>query len=223
MSRNDDNKPIENVLLHANPNPERVDCPTREELIGLALRVREASDPLWNHVSGCSPCFADVLDLQRKHDVQPEEEAPRRSWIWLAAAAALLVVAGGAWHFSTSGSQNAPVIVARTVPSTVLDLRPFAVSRSEETARSVSNLSLARNVQKVVLVLPVASAEGEYVLRILDADLTPRLSTGAVAALVDGVTSLSKELDLTALPAGRYTLAIKREPEDWRLFPVEVR
>lgn len=222
MSRNDDNKRIENVLLHANPNPERVDCPTREELIALALRVREASDPLWNHVSGCSPCFADVLDLQRKHDVQPEEEAPRRSWIWLAAAAALLVVAGDAWHFSTSDSQNAPVIVARTVPSTVLDLRPFAVSRSEEVAKPVSSLSLERKVQNVVLVLPVASPEGAYSLRLLDADLSPRLSSGAVAALVNGDTRLSTALDLTALPVGRYTLAIKHEPEDWRLFPVEL-
>jgi hypothetical protein len=223
MSRNEDNKPIENVLLHANPNPERVDCPTREELIGLALRVREASDPLWNHVSGCSPCFADVLDLQRKHDVQPEEEAPRRSWIWLAAAAALLVVAGGAWYSSTSGSQNSPVIVARTVPSTVLDLRPFAVSRSEEVAKPLGSLSLERKVQNVVLVLPVASAEGAYSLRLLDADLNPRLSTSAVAAMVNGDTSITKELDLAAFPEGRYTLAIKRDPEDWRLFPVELR
>jgi hypothetical protein len=223
MSRNDDNKPIENVLLHANPNPERVDCPTREELIGLALRVREASDPLWNHVSGCSPCFADVLDLQRKHDVRPEEEAPRPSWIWLAAAAALVAVAGGAWYFSTSGSQNSPVIVARAVPSTVLDLRPFAVSRSEETAKPGGILSLERKLQNVVLVLPVASAEGVYLLKFLDADLKPRLSSSAGAALTNGDTSIMKELDLTALPAGRYTLAIKREPEDWRLFPVEVR
>jgi hypothetical protein len=223
MSRNEDNQPIENVLLHANPNPERVDCPTREELIALALRVREASDPLWNHVSGCSPCFADVLDLQRKHDVHPEEEAPRQSWFWLAAAAALLVVAGGAWYFSISGSQNAPVILARTVPSTVLDLRPFAVSRSEEVAKPIGSLSLERKVQNVVLVLPVASTEGEYSLRLLDANLTPRLSASAVATLMNSETSIVKELDLTALPLGRYTLAIRREPEDWRLFPVEVR
>ena len=223
MSRNEDNQPIENVLLHANPNPERVDCPTREELIALALRVREASDPLWNHVSGCSPCFADVLDLQRKHDVQPEEEAPRRSWIWLAAAAALFIIAGVAWYFSSSRSQNTAVIVARTVPSTVLDLRPFAVSRSEEVAKPVASLSLERKVQNVVLVLPIASAEGEYSLRLLDADLSPQLSTSAAAAVVKGDTSITKELDLTELPAGRYTLAIKREPEDWRLFPVEVR
>lgn len=222
MSRNDDNKPIENVLLHANPNPERVDCPTREELIALALRVREASDPFWNHVSGCSPCFADVLDLQQKHAVQPEE-TPRPLWTWMAAAAALLIFAGGAWYLSSSGSQNSPVIMARTVPSTVLDLRPFAVARNDEVAKPLGSLSLERKVQNVVLVLPVASAEGVYSVKLLDADLKPRLSSSATAALVNGDTSITKELDLAAIPAGRYTLAIKREPEDWRLFPVEIR
>jgi hypothetical protein len=222
MSRNEDNKPIENVLLHANPNPERKGCPSREELIGLALRVREASDPLWIHVSECSPCFADVMDLQRKHDVRPEE-TPRPAWTWVAAAAGLLVIAGGAWYFSSSGAQKAPVIMARTMPSTVLDLRPFAVSRSDEVGKSVGSLSLERKVQNVVLVLPVASAEGLYLLKLLDVDLRPMLSSSAMAALVNGDTSITKEWDLATLPAGRYTLAIKREPEDWRLFPIEIR
>lgn len=222
MSRNDDDKPIENILQHANPNPERAGCPTRQELIGLALRVREASDPLWIHVSECSPCYADVRGLQRKHDVRPEMTL-RPIWIWLAAAAALFIVAGGAWYFVSAGSPNPPVIVAKTVPSTVLDLRPYAVFRSEEAAKPVGSLSLGQKVQNVVLMLPVASAEGEYSLRILDADLNPRVSTSAVAVLAKGDTSITKELDLTTLPAGRYTLAIRREPEEWRLFPVEVK
>lgn len=222
MSRDDDNKPIENILLHANPNPERSGCPAREDLISLALRVRAADDPLWVHVSACSPCYADVRELQAKHGVRLEAK-PRPMWLWLAATAALFIVAGGTWYFISAGSPNPPAIVAQTLPSTVLDLRPYAVSRSEEAGKPVGSLSLGRKVQNVVLVLPVASAEGEYSLRILDADLKPRLSTSAVAALVNGDTSITKELDLTDLQTGRYTLAIKREPEDWRLFPVEVR
>jgi hypothetical protein len=163
-----------------------------------------------------------MRELQRKYDVRPAE-SPRASRIWLAAAAALFIVAGGAWYFASSRSQNAPVIVARTVPSTILDLRPFAVSRSEEVAKPIGGLALERKVQNVVLVLPVASAEGVYLLRLLDADLKPRLSSSAVAELENGNTSMKKQLDLAALPAGRYTLAITREPEDWRLFPVEIR
>lgn len=222
MSRDDDNKPIENILLHANPNPERSGCPAREDLISLALRVRAADDPLWAHVSGCSPCYADVRELQARHDV-PLEPKPRPMWLGLAAAAALFVIAGGIWYFVSVSSPAPPAVVAQTLPSTVLDLRPYAVSRSEEAAKPVGSLLLGRKVQIVVLVLPVASAEGEYLLRILDADLNPRLSTSAVAALVNGDTNITKQLNLTTLPAGRYTLAIKREPEGWRLFPVEVR
>ncbi len=221
MSRDDDNKPIENILLHANPNPERLGCPAREDLISLALRVRAADDPLWAHVSECSPCYADVRELQAKHGVRLEAQ-PRPRWQWLAAAAALFVVVGGTSYFVSSRSPNPPTIVAQTLPPTVLDLRPYAVSRSEEAGKPVGSLSLRRKVQMAVLMLPVASAEGEYSLRILDADLKPRLSTSAVAALVNGNTSITRELDLTDLQAGRYTLAIKREPEDWRLFPLEV-
>lgn len=222
MSRDDDNKPIENILLHANPNPERSGCPAREDLISLALRVRAADDPLWAHVSGCSPCYADIRELQAKHDVRLQAKQ-RPMLLWLAAAAALFMVTGGTWYLISAGSPNPPAIVTQTLPSTVLDLRPYAVSHSEDAAKPVGNLSLGRKVQMVVLVLPVASAEGEYSLRILDTDLNPRLSTSAVAALVNGDTSITKELDLTDLQSGRYTLAIKREPEDWRLFPVEVR
>jgi hypothetical protein len=222
MSRDDNDKPIENVLRYANPNPERSGCPARVDLISLAFRVRAADDPLWIHVAACSPCYTDVRELQREHGVSLEEEPGRVRW-WFAAAAAALIVAGGSWYFVTLETSNVPAIVAQAAPSTVLDLRPFAVSRSEETATPAATLSLARKVQSVVLVLPVASMEGEYSLRILDTDLRPRLSTKAVAALLNGDTSITKDLNLADLPAGRYTLAIKREREDWRLFPLEIR
>jgi hypothetical protein len=222
MSRDDNDKPIENVLRYANPNPERSGCPTREDLISLALRVRGAEDPLWMHIAACSPCYEDVRELQSRHPV-PVDEEPRRLRQWLAVAAAALIVMGGTWYFVTPEKPNVPALVAEAVPSTVLDLRPFAVSRSEEPARPAGTLSLERKAQKVVLVLPVASMEGQYSLRILDTDLRSRLSTKAEAALLNGDTSITKELNLADLPAGRYTLAIKREPEDWRLFPLEIR
>jgi hypothetical protein len=84
-------------------------------------------------------------------------------------------------------------------------------------------LTLERTAQNLVLVLPVASAEGEYLLRILDGNLEAKLSARASATLRDGDTTIAEDLDLSALPPGHYTLAMKREPEDWRLFPVEIR
>ena len=222
MSRDDENKSLENILLHGNPNSERIGCPGREELISLALRLRAADDPLWLHVAECSSCYTDVRQLQQRHAVRAQEFA-RPTWVLLAAAAALVLAASTTWYWFSLQSSNAPPIVAKAVASKVLDLRPYAVSRSGAATNPGITLTLERTVQNVVLVLPVASSEGDYLLRFLDGNLEEKLSSRASAILRNGDTTIAKELDLSVMPAGRYTLALKRDPEDWRLFPVEVK
>ncbi len=226
MPKEDEFKPIEDMLAHANPNPNREGCPSPAELEELALRRRDASDPLYIHVSHCSPCYSAIRDLQRQRSVS-SLDASKRVWAWWAAAAALLcVVAGAVWYAMQTPSEAVAPIVAQSnvkLPSTILDLRPFATVRSEESPNGSTPLAMSRSRQNVVLVLPVASAEGEYALKLLDSNLSPRMTSAPVAKLADGVTSISTELDLTRIPAGRYTLALKREPEDWRYFPIQVR
>lgn len=226
MAHEDDFKPIEDMLAHANPNPNREGCPAPAELEELALRLRDAGDPLYVHVSRCSPCYSAIRELQGQHGVS-SLGASRRVWTWWAAAAALLcVMAGAVWYaMQTSSKAVAPMVAQSNVqlPSTILDLRPFATVRSEENPNGSTPLAMLRSRQNVVLVLPVASAEGEYALKLLDSNLAPQMTSAPVAKLTDGVTSISTELDLTRIPAGRYTLALKREPEDWRYFPLQVR
>jgi hypothetical protein len=226
MSQEDDFRPIEDMLAHANPNPNREGCPSPAELEELALRRRDASDPLYVHVSHCSPCYSAIRELQRKRGVSSLDSS-KRGWAWWAAAAALLcVMAGAIWYAMQTTSKAVAPIVAQsnmTLPSTILDLRPFATVRSEESPNGSTPLAMSRSRQNVVLVLPVASAEGEYALKLLDSNLAPQMTSAPIAKLADGVTSISTELDLTRIPAGRYTLALKREPEDWRYFPIQVR
>jgi hypothetical protein len=226
MAQEDDFRPIEDMLAHANPNPNREGCPSSAELEELAFRRRDASDPLYVHVSHCSPCYSAIRELQRKRGVS-SLDASKRVWAWWAAAAALLcVMAGAIWYAMQTPSKAVAPIVAQsnmTLPSTILDLRPFATVRSEESPNGSTPLAMSRSRQNVVLVLPVASAEGEYALKLLDSNLAPQMTSAPVAKLADGVTSISTELDLTRIPAGRYTLALKREPEDWRYFPLQVR
>lgn len=226
MAHEDDFKPIEDMLAHANPNPNREGCPAPAELEELALRQRDASDPQYVHVSHCSPCYSAIRELQRQRGVSPLG-ASKRVWTWWAAAAALLcVMAGGVWYAMQTPSKAVAPIVAQSnvkLPSTILDLRPFATVRSDESSKGSTPLAMSRSRQNVVLVLPVASAEGEYALKLLDGNLAPQLTSAPVAKLADGVTSISTELDFSRIPAGRYTLALKREPEDWRYFPLQVR
>ena len=60
-------------------------------------------------------------------------------------------------------------------------------------------------------------------LRLLDADLRPQMSANAKAKLENGITNIATVLDLSGVAAGKYTLALKREPEDWRYFPLTIR
>lgn len=226
MAQEEDFRPIEDMLARANPNPNREGCPSPAELEELAYRRRDASDPLYVHVSQCSPCYSTIRQLQRQRGLSPLF-GTKRVWPWRAAAAALLcVMAGAVWYAMRTPSKAVAPIVAKSnekLPSTILDLRPFATVRSDETSNGSATLAMSRSRQNVVLVLPVASAEGAYALKLLDGNLAPQITSSAVAKLNDGVTSISTELDLTRIPLGRYTLALKREPEDWRYFPLQLR
>jgi hypothetical protein len=49
------------------------------------------------------------------------------------------------------------------------------------------------------------------------------LAVPAGTATMEGMdTTLSADVDLTALPSGTYQLAIRRAGEDWQLFPVQL-
>lgn len=225
MPKEDEFKPIEDMLAHANPNPQRIGCPGDEELKAMARRERAADDPLYVHVSQCSPCYVAIRELQSKYGVTVEQNA-LAVWPWLAVAAALLcMVAGGAWYFSKSQVASPPISAKsqNSLPSTILDLRPYAVVRSDSNPSSSAPLTMGRGRQNVTLVLPVASADGQYSLKLLDSNLSPRMTSNPTAKLADGVTSIATELDFTDVPVGRYTLALKRDPEDWRYFPLVVR
>jgi hypothetical protein len=58
--------PIEELLLTAYPNPERVGCPDRKTLEALGNLARDESDPAWSHIWHCSPCFAEFKSFEMK-------------------------------------------------------------------------------------------------------------------------------------------------------------
>jgi hypothetical protein len=58
---------LDEVLRRANPNPTRQDCPSHDVLVGLSRRARPIGDPAYEHLLECSPCYAEVRDMQRSH------------------------------------------------------------------------------------------------------------------------------------------------------------
>lgn len=56
---------VDEALRVANPNPTRQRCPSHDVLVALARRERPIEDPAYEHLLDCSPCYAEVRDLQR--------------------------------------------------------------------------------------------------------------------------------------------------------------
>jgi hypothetical protein len=71
--------------------------------------------------------------------------------------------------------------------------------------------------------LPVGSEPGAYDIQLLDANLQSRASTRGVGEIRDFVTTIRATIDLRAMLSGTYQLAVRREGDDWRMFPARVR
>ncbi len=73
------------------------------------------------------------------------------------------------------------------------------------------------------MLLPVGSEPGAYEIQLLDSDLKSRASAHAVGEIRDFVTTVRATVDLRRVPGGTYQLAIRREGDDWRMFPARVK
>ena len=55
---------LDEMFSCANPNPSRRGCPTTTVLFELAHRQRGLDDPLWDHLTKCSPCYREFMALR---------------------------------------------------------------------------------------------------------------------------------------------------------------
>ena len=104
-----------------------------------------------------------------------------------------------------------------------LDLRPLAVTRSEDQKAAATSLEVPRGRLNATILLPVGSSPGAYEVRILDSDLRVRASTTGSAEIRNYITTLEVAIDVGTLDAGEYQLTLKREGGEWQMFPLRVR
>ena len=202
---------IDEIFGRANPNPTRQGCPSRDELIALARKRRQMSDPGYAHLTRCSPCYLEVRGLQEEARLQQ-----RHAWFRVAAAAVLVIaLALGAWFV-----MNRPGPV--TDVQAQLDLRPYAQTRSDN-ADERQPLLLPRGRLTLSMILPVGFEPGTYEVQLLDAGLMSRASSAGTASTENFVTTLRVALNIGALSSGAYQLAIRQTGQDWQLFPAIVK
>ena len=117
---------IDELFGAANPNVDRIGCPTRATLSALARRERPIGDPGYDHLASCSPCYREFRVLQDAVRMEAGRRVTSRmKWVAVVAAVALLALTGGWLYFSSRGGiEPPPPVVAELQVG--LDLRPFA-------------------------------------------------------------------------------------------------
>ena len=210
----------------ANPNPDRVGCPPAETLAALARRERPMDDPAYVHLTACSPCYREFRGLQQQGARSSARGlALSSSARWAVAAALLLLLAIGGWYYARrGGTPDAPVPpTVASARAVQLDLRPFSVSRSERGTPTLPPLALSAERLDLTLLLPVGSEPGPHDLRLLGTGDQLLAQASGQADIRDFVTTLRAEIDLAAVPAGDYRLAVRRQGDDWGFYPATVR
>jgi hypothetical protein len=210
----------------AHPNPAREGCPPPELLRRLARRELPIGDPAYDHFAKCSPCYKELRTLQQADAARLS--AARRRRTTLAAAAGVVVAIAGTWFMMRPTDRTASVPAAAPSTQTVaqsarLDLRPLAVTRSEDRKPDAAPLEVPRARVNATILLPTGAAPGVYEIRILDKDLTARATSKGSADIRDFVTTLEAEIDASALEPGDYHLTLRREGGEWQMFPLRVR
>lgn len=210
---------MDEVFARANPNPERKDCPSDEVLRELANKQRPITDRAYEHLAQCSPCYRTFRQFQqeRRSSANRPQAGYRR---WLAAAAALVLAAASVW-FLIWGRGSGMVGNSGEVRAQ-MDLRKYAVERSDTEGPTEQPLSAQRARLDLTLLLPVGSEAGSYELQVMDSELHSQRSAIGEAQVANYVTTLHTRVDLRSLAPGDYKLALRRKGEDWRLFPLRL-
>jgi hypothetical protein len=68
-------KAVREEILNSYPNPERVGCPVSAMIREVAFREELTKDPAWEHITHCSPCYAEFLKFKEEWRVARRESA----------------------------------------------------------------------------------------------------------------------------------------------------
>jgi len=214
-------KQLQDSILRDYPNPERKGCPGDAVLKELAERPLDESverDPHWHHITHCSECYREFLDLNNAYRDRVKARRVRARWGVGAIAAVVVLAAIFGWTRSSFGParpQNAEIAyVKKTV-----DIPSFTRSADGGEPKPIM---LDRQPLELTVQLPVGSKAGQYELQLKKTDATV-LSASAEAQLVNGTTAFTVKVNLSGFSEGDYSINVRQVPFDWNYYPVMLR
>ena len=195
------------------PNPERIGCPGREIVAAIAAHKMPLSqaESYLDHLTSCSPCYRDFLQLQREH-------RQRRTRMIFAVAASVLIVAAIATWAAIRGHDN--VQVAQSV---VVDLRNHSMARGTEPLPSEPPLEISRSVSHLDIYLPLGSSDGPYDFRISTTRGEVLRTGSGFAKVQEGITALPVDVNLSSVSPDLYILQIRKVGSEWNSYSLRLR
>jgi hypothetical protein len=213
---------VQQAILREFPNPERKGCPGPEVLRELANRPRPTRDTPWEHVTHCSPCYQEFLDLRVRVKERREAEH-RRAMVRRGGVIglALLVLAGlfGGYRLlqRLGGSPDGHYLSAS------LDLKDRSVTRGGGQAPQPHPLVLPATRLDLTIYLPIGTEAGQYEVQLLKKIDEPILKVTGAATIERGITVLRAKLDLTSQGSGSFLIGLRQADSEWTYYPLTVR
>lgn len=202
--------PFEEMFLYAFPNPNRVGCPGRDVLRGLATKELPISHPARLHIMKCSPCFQEFRALEKEiHQAKVKVWTQRG----LALAASILVLVGAILFF-THHHESQQTIAVWTVPSSVRGLNDT----------STKAFTVPQRTGQIQMTLPFGSDDGQYEVEIRRRPEGSAIQTySGHATIVNGETKLNFVGSFKNLDPGSYTVAYRHADASWHTLPLIVQ
>ncbi len=225
MADNKEFDPLKQAFLDAFPNPDRVGCPDQKTLKAIGRKHLPLNHPAQIHVSGCSPCFKEVLEYQAQWQTNR-----RRTHILLAVAGLLSIAALAKWWETkiynvptqTVASHVAlPSPQKRVIPEVAtlvaLNFHQIARQRGADAVRVEKAQHIPARLVTLNITLPIGSDDGQYQVEIRTRDNQVFKRASGSSRIENGNTVLTvPNLELSSIPAGHYLLFFHHADASWR-------
>ena len=199
------------------PNPNRLGCPPPEIIDALAHHTLSPDHPAAEHLVTCSPCYEQFLATRRKI-------RRSRSLRMAGIAALIFALAGGAAYLVISVKKPRVFQFARAAVPYTLDLRYTSPNRGIPSGAPslTSPVVLPPKHLNLTIYLPLGWEPGSYEIQLLNAKLRAVVRRQASAVFSRHILTIATDFDLSKVPSGKYSLAMRTGRNGWRVFAITI-
>ena len=212
---------VQQTILSSFPNPDRDGCPGGVRLREVAARRTIVEDDDWQHITHCSPCYAEFLGAKEEIRRLGRRERTLRliggtSWL------VLVAVIGGYRYWSESRAPREIASIAFE-PAT-LNLKDSSGTRGDgNTVQQQEMPALPRRPLELTIILPFGSEAGQYQFEWVDATGRVLAAGDANATIQNGITLMKTRSNTTGFTLGDYKIGLRQPSFDWVLYPVHFK